>query len=68
MREQGKVEIQAIGAGAVNQSIKAIAVARSYLVQDGIAICCVPSFVDLVLGGEDRTGIRFVVEQMLAMS
>lgn len=64
MRERGQVEIQAIGAGAINQAIKAIAIARSYLVEDGIAICCVPSFVDLVLAGEERTGLRFMVEHL----
>ena len=65
MREYGRVEIQAIGAGAINQAIKAIAIARSYLVEDGIAICFVPSFVDLVLAGEERTGLRLLVEEMV---
>jgi stage V sporulation protein S len=64
LRERGQVEIQAVGAGAINQAVKAIAVARSYLVEDGINLGVVPYFVDLILGGEERTGLRFLVEDM----
>lgn len=55
------VEIQAVGAGAVNQAVKAIAISRGFLSPNGIDIVCVPSFVDIVIEGEYRTAIRFTV-------
>ena len=55
------VEIQAVGAGAVNQAVKAIAIARGYLAPSGIDVACVPSFVELEINGDTRTGIRFAV-------
>ncbi len=57
------VEIQSVGAGAVNQAIKAVAIARGFLAPSGIDICCVPSFADIVIDGEYRTAIRFTVER-----
>ena len=56
------VEIQAVGAGAVNQAVKAIAIYRGVLAPIGIEIMCVPSFADNVIDGEFRTAIRFAVE------
>ena len=56
------VEIQAVGAGAVNQAVKAIAISRGFLSPVGIEIVCVPSFADIVIDGEYRTAIRFAVE------
>ena len=56
------VEIQAVGAGAVNQAVKAIAISRGFLSPVGIEIACVPSFADIVIDGEYRTAIRFAVE------
>ena len=56
------VEIQAVGAGAVNQAIKAIAISRGFLSPVGIEIACIPSFADIVIDGEYRTAIRFAVE------
>ena len=56
------VEIQAVGAGAVNQAWKAIAISRGFLSPVGIEISCVPSFTDIVIDGEYRTAIRFTVE------
>ena len=56
------VEIQAVGAGAVNQAVKAIAISRGFLSPVGIEIACVPSFADIVIEGEYRTAIRFAVE------
>ncbi len=53
--------IQAVGAGAVNQAVKAIAIARGYLAPSGIDVACVPSFVELEINGDTRTGIRFAV-------
>jgi len=63
MREVGRAEVQAIGAGAVNQAVKAVAIARKYLLQDGIDAICVPSFVDISIDGEERTSIKLTVEK-----
>ncbi len=63
MREQEQVDVQAIGAGAVNQAVKAVAIARSYLELDGIDIICVPSFVEVVIDGQERTAVRLGVER-----
>jgi stage V sporulation protein S len=62
VRTDGKVEVQAIGAGAINQAIKGIAIARGYVAPGGIELVCVPSFIDISIDGEDRTGIRLLVE------
>jgi stage V sporulation protein S len=62
MRDHGHAEVQAIGASAVNQAIKAIAIARSYLTQDGIDIVCVPEFVEVDIDGQDRTAVKLLVE------
>ena len=56
------IEIQAVGAGAVNQAVKAIAISRGFLAPIGIEIVCIPSFADIVIDGEYRTAIRFLVE------
>lgn len=56
------VEIQSVGAGAVNQAVKAIAISRGFLSPVGIDIVCIPSFADIVIDGEYRTAIRFSVE------
>lgn len=56
------VEIQSVGAGAVNQAVKAIAISRGFLSPIGIEIACVPSFANIVIDGEYRTAIRFSVE------
>jgi stage V sporulation protein S len=62
VREQKRAEVQAIGAGAVNQAIKACAIARSYLERDGLDAVCIPSFVEVVIDGKERTALRLVVE------
>lgn len=62
VREAGKAEVQAIGAGATNQAIKAVAIARDYLSESGIEAVCVPAFIDVTIDNEDRTAIRLVVE------
>jgi stage V sporulation protein S len=62
VREQGKAEVQAIGAGAVNQAVKAAAIARGFLTLDGIDVICIPSFTDVEIGGQERTAIRITVE------
>lgn len=61
IKDGNPVRIQSIGAGAVNQAVKAIAIARGYLAPSGIDLVCVPSFVELEIGGQTRTGIRFAV-------
>jgi stage V sporulation protein S len=62
IRHHGRAEVQAIGAGATNQAIKAVAIARDYLAPDGIDICCIPAFIDVTIANEERTAIRLVVE------
>ena len=62
VREQGRVDVQAIGAGAVNQAVKAIAIARGYLELDDIYIYCVPSFSEILIEGKERTAVRLAVE------
>ncbi len=65
VRETGRAEVQAIGAGATNQAIKAVAIARSYLQEDGIDVVCIPSFAEVVIEQEERTAIRLVVERRI---
>lgn len=62
IREQGFVEVQAIGAGAVNQAIKAVAIARGYVAPSGLDLVFTPSFVDIEINGEERTAIKLLVE------
>jgi stage V sporulation protein S len=62
MREHRHAEVQAIGAGAVNQAVKACAIARSFLENDGLNIVCIPSFVEVEIDGKERTALRLVVE------
>jgi stage V sporulation protein S len=63
MREHRYAEVQAIGAGAVNQAVKAIAIAGGYLVQDNITICCIPHFIEIDIDGQERTALRFNIEE-----
>jgi len=62
LREKGFAEIQAVGAGAVNQSIKAIAIARGFVAPNGINLITIPAFAEISIDGEERTAIRFIVE------
>ncbi|MDK2798515.1 MAG: stage sporulation protein [Clostridiales bacterium] len=62
IREKGVAEIQAIGAGALNQSIKAVAIARGFLAPSGIDLICIPAFTDILIDGEERTAIKLIVE------
>ncbi len=62
MRESDHAEVQAIGAGAVNQAVKAIVIAKGYMAEEGVNISCVPSFVDVNIDDQERTAIRFVIE------
>ena len=62
VRTSGNVEVQSIGAGATNQAVKAVAIARDYLRETGIEAICLPAFIDVIIENEDRTAIRLVVE------
>ena len=62
MREHKHAEVQPIGAGAVNQAVKALVLAKGYLAEDGIPIICIPEFVDVDIEGKVRTAIKITVE------
>jgi stage V sporulation protein S len=62
IREKGGAEIQAIGAGALNQSIKAVAIARGFMAPGGVDLVCIPAFTDIEIDGEERTAIKLLVE------
>ena len=61
-RDKGSVEIQAIGAGALNQAFKAIAIARGFVAPSGKNLVCIPAFTDVVIEGDERTAIKLFVE------
>ena len=60
-REKQTVEIQAVGAGSLNQAIKAIAIARGYVAPTGKDLICIPAFSDIMIDGEERTAIKLIV-------
>jgi stage V sporulation protein S len=62
VREHWRAEAQAIGAGAVNQAVKAVAIARGYLALDDIDVICIPAFVEVDIEGQERTAIKFSIE------
>lgn len=62
IRERGSAEIQAIGAGALNQSVKAVAIARGFVAPAGIDLICIPAFTDILIEDEERTAIRLLVQ------
>jgi stage V sporulation protein S len=64
IRQEGRAEVQAIGPEAVNQAVKAVAVARTYLAPENIDIVCIPIFVDVIIEEEERTAIKFLVEKL----
>ena len=68
VRQYGAVEVQVVGAGALNQAIKAVAIARGYLAPSGIDIVCVPTFVDVEIDGESRTALRLLIEDRAGAS
>ena len=61
-REKSSVEMQAIGAGALNQAVKAVAIARGFVAPAGVDLICIPAFAEVEVEGEDRTGIKLIVE------
>ena len=62
MREHKHADVQAIGAGAVNQAVKALVLAKGYLAEDGITVVAIPEFVDVDIEGKVRTAIKLIVE------
>jgi stage V sporulation protein S len=62
LREEGSAELQAIGAGALNQGVKAVAIARGYVAPSGIDLICIPAFTDIEIDGEERTAIKLIIE------
>jgi stage V sporulation protein S len=62
VREHKRAEVQAIGAGAVNQAVKALVLATGYLKNDGIDVVCVPEFADVTIEDKVRTAIKLVIE------
>lgn len=65
VKENDRAEMQAIGAGALNQAIKAVAIARGFVAPSGVDLVCVPAFAEVQVEGEDRTGIKIVVESRI---
>ncbi|MDR0992174.1 MAG: stage V sporulation protein S [Ruminococcus sp.] len=63
VKEDSETEVQAIGAGATNQAVKAIAIARGFLAPSGIEIYCQPAFISIFIEEIERTGIRFTIRQ-----
>jgi stage V sporulation protein S len=62
IREKGCVEVQGIGAGAVNQALKSVAVARGYLTPGGVDLVCIPAFTAVEINGESKTAMKLLVE------
>ncbi|SJZ63222.1 stage V sporulation protein S [Selenihalanaerobacter shriftii] len=62
LREEGKAELQAIGAGAVNQAVKAVAIARGFVAPSGVDLVAIPAFAEIEIDGEERTAIKVFVE------
>ena len=62
LRDKGSAEIQSIGAGALNQAIKAVAIARGFVAPSGKNLVCIPAFTDIVIDGDERTAIKLIVE------
>lgn len=62
IREQGSVEVQTVGAGALNQAIKAVAIARGFVAPSGVELTVIPAFADILINGEERTAIRLLIE------
>ncbi|SFC74225.1 stage V sporulation protein S [Clostridium uliginosum] len=62
IKEKNIAEIQAVGAGAINQAVKAIAIARGFVAPSGKDIICIPAFTDILIDGEERTAIKLIVQ------
>lgn len=62
IKERGKAEMQVIGAGAINQAIKAVAIARGFVAPSGVDLICIPAFTEVKIDDDERTGIKLLVE------
>ena len=62
LREHGRAEMQAIGAGALNQAIKAVAIARGFVAPSGMDLICNPAFIEIEIEGGQRTAIKLLIE------
>ncbi|MGB5933381.1 MAG: stage V sporulation protein S [Anaerolineae bacterium] len=62
VREKNRADVQAIGAWAVNQAVKAVAIARGYLALDGLDVICIPAFTEVTIDDQQRTAMRLIVE------
>ncbi len=62
LRDKNCAEIQAVGAGAVNQAVKAIAITRGFVAPNGIDLVAVPAFSEVSIDGEERTAIKFLIQ------
>jgi stage V sporulation protein S len=62
IREKGTAELKAIGAGAINQAVKAIAIARGFVAPSGVDLVCIPAFTDVIIEGEERTAIKLIIQ------
>jgi stage V sporulation protein S len=62
VKENGSVEMQAIGAGAINQAVKAVAIARGFVAPAGVDLICIPAFTDIQINGEEKTALKIIVQ------
>ena len=65
VKESNKAEMQAIGAGAINQAVKAVAIAKGFVAPSGMDLVCSPAFTEVIIDNEDKTGIKFTIEPKL---
>ena len=62
VKESNKAEMQAIGAGALNQAVKAVAIARGFIAPNGVDLICIPAFTDIHIEDEERTAMKLIIE------
>ncbi len=62
IKDEGRAELQAIGAGALNQAVKAVAIARGFVAPSGVDLVCIPAFTDVEINGDERTAMKLIVE------
>jgi len=62
VRERGTAELQAVGAGAINQAVKAVAIARGFVAPAGVDLICIPAFTDIDINGEEKTALKIIVQ------
>ena len=62
VREKGSAELQAVGAGAINQAVKAVAIARGFVTPAGVDLICIPAFTDIQINGEEKTALKIIVQ------